>query len=92
MRPLDKLAIEEVQNLAAEGDLDPETRLANAAELRALRALHMIAARETRGSLKFIQIISSLPGVGDVAAWKRLVASSRAALEAPELVLPGDKK
>jgi hypothetical protein len=93
MRPLDQRALEEVQNIAAEGDLDPETRLANAAELVALRNLHRIAARETRGSLRFIQMINSLPGVGDVAAWKRLVASSRAALAAlPALIPTGDKK
>lgn len=82
MKLLDKLALEEVENIAAEGDLDPETRLANAAELVALRRLHMIAAREYRGSLRFIQMIESLPRVADVAAWKKLVAESRAAAAA----------
>lgn len=90
MRLLDKLALEEVENIAAEGELDADTRLANAAELVALRRLHMIAAREHRGSLKFIRIIESLPSVGDVAAWKRIVSQSRAAAAAeggaPDLV------
>lgn len=86
MKLLDKLALEEVENIAAEADLDADTRLAHAAELVALRRLHMIAAREVRGSLRFIQMINNLPGVGDVAAWKKLVRVSRERLagEAPE--------
>lgn len=80
MKLLDQLEIEEVENIAAEQDLDRATKLANAAELRALRTLHAIAAREHRGSLRFIQTIEGLPGVADVASWKRLIDKSRAAL------------
>jgi len=88
MKLFDQLAIEEIENIAAEGELDAETRIANTAELVALRRLHMIAAREHRGTIKFIRIIDSLPGVGDVAAWKRIVAESRAAAAAENGATP----
>lgn len=79
MKCLDKLALEEIENIAAEGDLDAETRLAHAAELVALRRLHQVATQRG-GHLKFIRITGSLPAVADVAAWKKIVADSKAAV------------
>lgn len=89
MRILDKPTLEEVENLAAEADLFAENRLAHAAELIALRRLHAIAAREHRGSQRFIRILSGLPGVGDVATWKKIVDESKAARAATEPGAPG---
>lgn len=81
MRPLSDEALREVENLVAEGDLDPEARLAHAAELIALRKLHRLCAEEKRGSLRFIRLFESLPRmVGDLSAWKRQVAEARARL------------
>lgn len=79
MKTLGTEALQEVQNLAAEAALDPETALAHAAELRALRKLHLAAKREHRLPLKLIQAINSLPEVADVGAWKRLLVGSMSA-------------
>jgi hypothetical protein len=84
---LDKLTFEEVENIAAEGDLDPLTKLAHAAELRELRKLHV--AGRTRSPLRVIRLVESLPEAGDVSAWKKLILDSRAVLAepgAPDLV------
>ena len=93
MKPLGPLALEEVQNIVAEGDLDPEARLAQAAELRELRKLH--AAAKTRTPIRVIRMAESLPDVGDLAAWKRLVREARAAAAAtdgaPDLVSIANK-
>jgi hypothetical protein len=75
LRPYTPEQLEEIENLAAEAELDPATARAHAAELLALRRLHETALHR-RGRLS-IELDRLPRTVGDVGHFKERIAASR---------------
>lgn len=87
MTPTPKLspdAYREACDLVAQCYVDVTVCVPLMAELIALRRLHREVRRLRGGSLALIRAAEALPGVADVAAWRRAVLAARDAWEAAQ--------